>query len=713
MAKKKKKAEIQAIYDIDGIRDAFSQRFGEGAIIPLSGYRADCEIIPSGSLALDIALGVGGYPRGRTIEIIGPESSGKTTLALHAVANVQKAGGVAAFIDAEHALDPVYMKRLGIDLERVLVSQPDNGEQALEMAELLVESQGVDVVVVDSVAALVPKAELEGDIGDSNIGAQARLMSGFMRRITAKVKKSNCVVIFINQIRMKIGVMFGCLHGDTQINFVNGASMPIRDVVDNKIEGEVWSYDETNNKFTPARIVDWHNNGDVADKSDFLSIYMQCPGNKNGSANITVTPNHKVMTDSGWMDAEQLYIGSKILTKQESIMSGTVGDFLRGVLSGDSHITTRGNRFGGSLKLRDNTDTLYTEWKANKLRALMDFTEHKCNSGVYFNSRPFSELVNIKNTFPNRDPMLLLQDFSWLGFAIWLMDDAVYQRQRYQLSIKRFKGCYDKIQDISRELDTLGLYHHASIGGRITFDKDVSDMIAEHICKYVPPCMDRKLPDKLRGKYEEFTLERTHMHTEAYADVIDIREASSRQMRHRGKYDLSIEGCHNYLAGGSHNGVIVHNSPETAPGGRALKFYSSVRLDIRKQNVISDGSNDDKSIIGHVAKIKVIKNKVATPFKQCIVNIIYGRGIDYELDILDIATKIKLINKSGSWYSYDDVRIGNGAVQAAQFLKENESMRDKINKQIRDQLLSDEDVTTDDGPEDEEQTENTDVESDL
>ena len=189
--------------------EQITKQFGDGAIMKLGeSHKVDVELIPSGALSLDLALG-GGYPKGRIIEIFGPESSGKTTLTLHAIAEIQKQGGTAAFIDAEHALDPQYAKKLGVDTENLFVSQLDNGEQALEICETLVRSNAVDVVVVDSVAALVPQAEIEGDMGDSHMGLQARLMSQALRKLTGIINKSKCTVIFINQIRMKIGVMFG------------------------------------------------------------------------------------------------------------------------------------------------------------------------------------------------------------------------------------------------------------------------------------------------------------------------------------------------------------------------------------------------------------------------------------------------------------------------------------------------------------------------
>src|ERR1700691_852091 len=208
------------------------RQFGKGSVMRLGDEtRVPVEVIPTGSIALDVALGLRGLPRGRIVEIYGPESSGKTTIALHALANAQRAGGIAAFIDAEHALDPDYAKKLGVDTDALLVSQPDTGEQALEIADMLIRSGAVDVIVIDSVAALVPRAEIEGEMGDSHVGLQARLMSQALRKITGALSRSKCVLIFINQIREKIGVMFGSPEttpGGRALKFYSSCRIDVR-----------------------------------------------------------------------------------------------------------------------------------------------------------------------------------------------------------------------------------------------------------------------------------------------------------------------------------------------------------------------------------------------------------------------------------------------------------------------------------------------------
>ena len=239
---------------LDAAISQIEKAFGKGSVMKLGQRESvvDVQAISTGSLGLDIALGIGGFPKGRIIEVYGPESSGKTTLALHAVAEAQKAGGNCAFVDAEHALDPIYAKKLGVDLDELLISQPDAGEQALEIADTLVRSGAIDVLVVDSVAALVPRAELEGEMGDAHVGLQARLMSQALRKLTASISRSNCLVIFINQIRLKIGVMFGnpeTTTGGNALKFYASVRLDIRRI------GAIKDRDEVVGNQTRVKVV--------------------------------------------------------------------------------------------------------------------------------------------------------------------------------------------------------------------------------------------------------------------------------------------------------------------------------------------------------------------------------------------------------------------------------------------------------------------------
>ncbi len=237
ISEEKKRALEAAVSQIE-------KSYGKGSLMKLGDNSKDTTIqaVPTGSLGLDIALGIGGLPRGRVIEIYGPESSGKTTVALHCVAEIQKRGGIAGFIDAEHALDPIYAKNIGVNIDELYISQPDNGEQALEITETLVRSGAVDIVIVDSVAALVPKAEIDGEMGDSHVGLQARLMSQALRKLTAAISRTNCVVIFINQLREKVGVMFGnpeTTTGGRALKFYSSVRLDVRRIESLKMGGEV------------------------------------------------------------------------------------------------------------------------------------------------------------------------------------------------------------------------------------------------------------------------------------------------------------------------------------------------------------------------------------------------------------------------------------------------------------------------------------------
>src|SRR5437667_10010516 len=248
---------------LDVTLSQIEKQFGKGAVMRLGEHPMGngVSVIPTGALALDVALGIGGIPRARIVEVHGPEGSGKTTVCLHIIAEAQKKGGIAIFIDAEHALDPTYARALGVNIDELLVSQPDNGEQGLEIADMMVRSGAVDIVVIDSVAALVPRAEIEGEMGDSHVGLQARLMSQALRKITGALNNSGTTAIFINQLREKIGVMFGCFSYGTRITLADGTQEKIGKIVNQKLPVEVLSYDPVTDRVEPKKIVNWFNNG--------------------------------------------------------------------------------------------------------------------------------------------------------------------------------------------------------------------------------------------------------------------------------------------------------------------------------------------------------------------------------------------------------------------------------------------------------------------
>jgi len=477
---KQEEAKFKAL---DAALGDITKRYGDGTIMRLGdAQHMAVEVLPSGSLTLDLALGVGGIPRGRIIEIYGPESSGKTTLCLHVVAESQKRGGLAAFIDMEHALDPQYAARIGVDLNRLYVSQPDTGEQALEITESLVRSGALDVIVVDSVAALVPRAEIEGEMGDSFVGLQARLMSQALRKLSGAIKQSNVAVIFTNQIREKVGVMYGCFRADTPILLADGSSLSISQIVENRLAVDVLSYNTANGVYEPRRVVNWFNNGAA---ESFLRI-------TTAEQSVVCTPNHLLMGEHGYVRAEELKVGQRLLA---AIPSAAL------VPAGGAPAPTHA-----------------PEW------------------------------VNITH-----------------------------------------------IETLSGDAN---------------------------------------------------------------------------------KYDLEVEGNHCYVAGG----VTVHNSPETQPGGRALKFYASVRLDIRRVQAIKQGGET----IGNRTKVRVTKNKVAAPFREAEFDIMfYQSGISKVGEIVDLGVDLGIIEKKGAFFRYNDGLLGQGRENAKQYLLENKVLADEIEAEIR------------------------------
>ena len=301
--REREKALDMALAQID-------KQYGKGSIMRMGEKTTmNIESIPTGALSLDLALGIGGLPRGRVTEIFGPESSGKSTLAMHVVAEAQRNGGVCAYIDAEHAMDPVYARAIGVDIDQLLISQPDTGEQALEIADMLVRSGAIDVVVIDSVAALTPRAEIEGEMGDSHVGLQARLMSQALRKLTANLNKTNTIMIFINQLREKIGVMFGCLSYGTRVTLADGTQEKIGKIVNQRLPVEVLSYDADRDELVAKPVTNWFDNG-VAES--FLQFTVE-RGAGNGRAQFAATENHLVSTPGGWRPAGELVVGDRVL----------------------------------------------------------------------------------------------------------------------------------------------------------------------------------------------------------------------------------------------------------------------------------------------------------------------------------------------------------------------------------------------------------------
>ncbi len=596
------------------------KQYGKGSVMRLGDdQRPAMKVIPTGSIALDVALGVGGLPRGRVIEIYGPESSGKTTVALHAVASAQAGGGIAAFIDAEHALDPDYAKALGVDTDALLVSQPDTGEQALEITDMLVRSGALDIVVIDSVAALVPRAEIEGEMGDSHVGLQARLMSQALRKLTGALSNSGTTLIFINQLREKIGIMFGCLSYGTRVCLADGTTEKIGKIVNQKLPVEVLSYDPVADKVVPRKIVNWFDNG-VTD--EFLQFTVEKSGG-NGRSQFAATANHQIRTPGGWTEAGELLAGDRVMAAETHRLSQTQWQVVLGSLMGDGNLSpNRRDRNGVRFRLGHGArQAPYLDWKVGMLGNIdcSRRTDHR--GAVFADFTPLAELGELQCAVYLGDGHRTL---SWdylkaltpLALAIWYMDDGCFTVRskgvqartaggsgRVQFGLEALsEGSRDRLVSYLRDAHGLDVSWRRS-GARgtalLTFSTAASARFQELVAPYVHPSMDYKLLPRLRGQFavEPEFVEATIRPVPAR--VLDIHVKPKTRSMHR--FDIEVEGSHNYLA----DGVIVHNSPETTTGGKALKFYASVRLDVRRIETLKDGTD----AVGNRTRIKVVKNK--------------------------------------------------------------------------------------------------------
>jgi recombination protein RecA len=673
------------------------KQYGKGSVMRL-GERPVVEmaVIPTGSIALDIALGVGGLPRGRIVEIYGPEASGKTSLALHAIANAQAAGGIAAFIDAEHALDADYAKALGVDTDALLVSQPDTGEQALEIADMLVRSGALDLIVIDSVAALVPRAEIEGEMGDSHVGLQARLMSQALRKITGALNNSGTTAIFVNQLREKIGVLFGCFNYSTRVTLADGTQEKIGKIVNRRMDVEVLSYNPETDRVEPRRIVNWFDNGNA---EQFLQFTVAKAGG-NGRAQFAATPNHLIRTPGGWREAGELIAGDRVMLAEPRRLSDQQWQVVLGSLMGDGNISP--NRQGGSgVRFRlghGAKQSAYLDWKVSLLGNIGHSIRSNAKGAVFADFTPLPELDELRRAVYLGDGK---KHLSWdylkaltpLALAVWYMDDGCFTvrskgvQERTAGGTGRIDICVEAMSEGSRErlvkylrdardLDVKLIRRGASRKAVIQFSTAASTKFQEIVAPYVHSSMEYKLLPRLRGQCE---VEPQFVETELQpvpARIVDIHvKPPTRSMR---KFDIEVEGNHNYFV----DGVLVHNSPETTTGGKALKFYSSVRLDVRRIESLKDGTD----VVGNRTRVKVVKNKCASPFKQAEFDIMYGKGISREGSLIDVGVEQSIIRKSGAWYTYDGDQLGQGKENARNFLKENPDVASEVEKKILEKL---------------------------
>jgi recombination protein RecA len=685
-AKAESKADRDRRQALDLALSQIERQFGKGAVMKLgsSSVLEETAVIPTGCLSLDVALGTGGIPRGRVTEIFGPESSGKTTLALHVIAEAQKQGGYAAFIDAEHALDAQYAKALGVNIDELLISQPDTGEQALEITEHLVRSGAIDVVVIDSVAALVPKAELDGEMGESLPGLQARLMSQALRKLTAAISRSRTAVVFINQIREKIGVMFGCMHYGTRVVLADGRTEKIGKIVNQRRAVEVLSYDPETGRIEARRVVNWFDNGRA---ERFLQFEVE--GGRSGRHRFAATDNHVVFTPRGPARAGDLDVGQEVLVMVEdyAVRDDQYQVLLGGAL-GDGSIRTTGThtahlRVGHGLAQKD-----YLAWK-HRMLAPFARAIGPMGRGLGFDTFAMPALADLRAGLYDASgrrqaSAVALDRLDARGLAVWYGDDgslagscARWGKGKAVLYNRSLVG--EARERVMSTFARLGIGCPRDDGRGFWCDAEQTARLHALIAPYLHPAVDHKLHPSRRGLFawhpadDPGTLSSRRILRAVPGRILKRYVKPPSRATHR--FDLEIEGHHTYLV----DGVVVHNSPETTPGGRALKFYSSVRLDIRRMDALKVGTES----VGARTKVKVVKNKLAPPFRDAEFDMMYGEGISREGNVLDLAVEHGMVEKSGTWFSYRDQRIGQGRDNARKFLRENPKILAELEAAVR------------------------------
>jgi recombination protein RecA len=695
MDKEQQKAAQAREAALKGALTQIERQFGQGSIMKMGDDAAQVRVaaVPTGALSLDLALGVGGLPRGRIVEVFGPESSGKTTLLYHVLANAQRMGGICAFIDAEHAMDPAYAKRIGVDVDELLVSQPDHGEQALEIADLLIRSGAVDIVAIDSVAALTPKAELEGQMGDQTVGLQARMMSQAMRKLAGNLNRANTLCVFTNQIREKVGVMFGCLSASTRVMLADGSSERIGRIVNERMPVEVMSMDPETGEISPKRIVEYYNNGET---DEWLRFEV---AGGPGRRRFTCTPNHLIFTPEGEKPADEIEEGDEVLAaiKHYDLHEDQL-KLILGSLLGDGSLRFQSEhnasfRVGHGVRQRE-----YCEWKHEMLAPFANKLG-PTGKGFGFDTIPMHQLAWLQEAvYSNAHGRTvsdgLIEQLDERAIAAWYCDDGTFGGNYKRWGHGKATICVAGLGTEDRErlairCEELGMGRPTLSGNNLLFSGERTRQFQERIAPYIHPSLDYKLHPDFRGRFRWHPdTSDAHLNGTRLKSRTSLRPVPMKVLRKfrvppkphiRKRYDLQIEDNHSYLVG---DGVVVHNSPETQPGGRALKFYSSQRLDIRRIETLKEGTE----AIGNRVRVKVVKNKVAAPFRQAEFDIEYGQGISSEGCILDLGIEHGIVQKSGSFFSYGDERLGQGRNNVKGYLRENPAVASEIERKIYDAL---------------------------
>jgi recombination protein RecA len=671
-----------------------------------SGDSISIERFPTGSPELDRALG-GGWPRGRFVELMGPESGGKTTICLHGVAEFQKhlPNEDVALVDTEHSFDPVYAKAIGVDTDLLLVNQPESGEEALNVVRKLVHNN-VGLIIVDSVAALVPQAELDGDIGDAHVAQQARLMSQAMRMLCAEAGSRKVTIFWTNQMRDKIGV---CFEYHVPVLLEDGTTEWIGKIVNQKLPVRVMSYDPNTGLLVPKKIRQWVHNGTLPKGEQFVRIHVAgVPGaSRGGQRGITATKSHRIFTPSGERPAGDIKVGDEVLVNDWQYFTPEHHEFILGSILGDAGIRYEKGSPRGHIRFKHGPKQAeYCAWKAFCFGVPL----HVGKGGeAWFVTPPTQELEYYSGIGKKKAvrcfPHSLVGLLTPKSVAIWYQDDGTYggSHERWgwgkcSIAAKCLSG--ETLQAIADHLERLGMGRATAKEGRgLEWNGSNSRLFQQAIAPFVHPSMRYKIKKGMAPFSWIIPLPVPVMR--GYARKVTRVDLWTPPPRRRSLFDLEIEGHHSYVAGG----IIVHNTwgdKTTTPGGRALRHYASVRVSISPIARVKDG----EEIVGTKVKADVKKNKVAAPFKQAEFYISFGTGIDRVAALCDEAITLRVVKKRGAQI-YVAVAgqplsgeiLGKGRLDFIEAVKKDRGLFDTLNELVKNAPPPEAEEAKEDDPE--------------
>lgn len=711
MAKKKEVADVGVNVFADLAADIGGEVLGATDSVK--------EWIDTGNLALNYLCSGrfvgGGIPSGKIIEVYGPSSSCKTLFATNILKGCQKMGGYSLFLDAENSLSKEFAQKAShLETSKVLVLKAESLEKAFAKMTAAIkkirEKLGPDkpiVIVYDSIAASPSDREFaETEMSESELekakdmpGERAKTCSKELRKLTPLLDQHNCTVLFINQVRMKIGVMFGCFSKDTNVCFSDGRLVSIRDVVENRMTGPIKCYNKKTGELGNANITNWFENGTIDYKNGERWLHYKVTGGVCGHMGFTCTPNHSVLKKHGdswiWTSAENMHVGDVMMSYYESkILKDSIHkSVIYGSLLGDGCIRIR-ERDTGSFSLANQEQPEYLNWKLSLL-PMLSMKKAGNDSRPRVDSIYSKEIKTIHDTFYTEGQKYRQIPFNLklddLMAAVWYMDDGWmknFEKDNWQptasISIKRFKKQPEQIKLAIKIMcdfigETNGVTYQES-SGNIHIGSDISDKFFQRISKFVPACMQHKIPDKYRGLYVPIIPTEVSSEMVSYpVTVVQKREGSPRQHRSLKKYDIEVAGHGAYLVGGN-PGVVVSNSPETtAGGGRALEYYTSLRLRTKAEKRLTDKLDN---VIGMGVSVSNVKNKCFKPFVNARnMQLLFDQGINPFGGLLELLVQSERITSiSAGNYKVNEPYAGGQEIKFKSSYERNDVPADVLLK---------------------------------